>query len=85
MQAYALGGYPHKISGGDIVYYTNMLSLCIEFDRLFFVRPDYNDIQFDFIMREINVEKGRFNPEYVNLLNRCRNQIIMYYRLLMKE
>ena len=84
-ERYDGGGYPHKISGGEIVYYTNMLSLCIEFDRLFFVRPDYNDIQFDFIMREINVEKGRYNPEYVNLLNRCRNQIIMYYRLLMKE
>lgn len=84
-ERYDGAGYPHKLSCGDIVFYTNMLSLCIEFDRLFFVRPDYNDIQFDFIMRELNVEIGRFDPNYIALLNRCRNQIIMYYKLLLKE
>lgn len=78
-------GYPHKIHGSEITYYTNMLSLCIEFDRLFFPRDEYNDRQFDFIIRELEIDKGRFNHEYIDLMLRCRNQIMMYYKLLKKE
>lgn len=84
-ERYDGSGYPHKLQGGDITYYTGMLSLCVEFDRLFFKREEYNDIQFDFIMRELNIDVGRFDPDYIDLMNRCRNQIIMYYKLLKKE
>ncbi|MGN0682054.1 MAG: response regulator, partial [Oscillospiraceae bacterium] len=48
-ERYDGGGYPHKLDGSDITYYTNMTSLCIEFDRMFFKREEYNDRQFDFI------------------------------------
>lgn len=78
-------GYPHKLDGMDITYYTNMTSLCIEFDRLFFKREEYNDRQFEFIMRELDIDYGRFDPDYIELMNQCRNQIVMYYKLLKKE
>lgn len=84
-ERYDGSGYPHKLQGDDITYYTNMLSLCIEFDRMFFKREDYNDMQFDFIMRELNIDSGRYDPDYITLMNRCRNQIMMYYRLLKKD
>ena len=84
-ERYNGAGYPHKLEGSDITYYTNMTALCIEFDRLFFKRSEYNDMQFEFILRELDVDTGRFDPDYLNLMKYCRNQIIMYYKLLKKE
>lgn len=84
-ERYDGGGYPHKLQGDDITYFTNMASLCIEFDRMFFKREEYNDRQFDFIMREIEFESGRYDPDNIDLINKCRNQIMMYYKLLKKE
>lgn len=78
-------GYPHKQQGSDITYYTNMLSLCIEFDKLFNKLTEISDIQFDFTMRELEIDAGRFDPDYFDLMNRCRNQIMMFYRLIRKE
>lgn len=73
-------GYPHKLSGTDITYYTNMTRLCIEFDRLFFKRSEYNDLQFEFVMKELDVDRGRFDREYVNILKSCHMEIENYYR-----
>lgn len=84
-ERYDGSGYPHKLDGSDITYYTNMTSLCIEFDRMFYKREEYNDRQFDFIMRELDIDIGRFDPDYIDLMNQCRNQIVMYYKLLKKE
>ncbi len=81
-ERYDGAGYPHKLDGSDITYYTQMTSLCIEFDKLFFKREEYNERQFDFIINEIDVDIGRFDPDYVELLNECRSQIVMYYKLL---
>lgn len=78
-------GYPHKLEGGDITYYTNLTSLCIEFDKLFFKREEYNERQFDFIMKEIEVDSGRFDPDNITLMKYCSNEIIMYYKILKKE
>ena len=78
-------GYPHKLQGKDITYYTNMVSLCIEFDRMFFPREEYNARQFDFIMKELEVDSGKYNPDYLYILNRCRNHIMTYYKLLRSE
>lgn len=73
-------GYPHKLAGSDITYYTNMTSLCIEFDRIFIKCSDYNEMQFEFALREIEVDIGRFDRDYVNLLKSCQMEIINYYK-----
>lgn len=56
----------------------------------FFGKPfnqltEISDIQFDFTMRELEIDAGRFAPDYFDLMNRCRNQIMMFYRLIRKE
>ena len=84
-ERYDGSGYPHRLQGSDITCYTNMLSLCIEFDRIFEHRSEHNDMQFDFVMRELGVDAGRFDPDNIALLDRCRNQVIMYYKLLRQE
>jgi len=84
-ERYDGAGYPHKLDGSDITYYTNMTSLCIEFDKLFYKREEFNDRQFDFIIKELDVDIGRFDPDYINIMKECRNQIVMYYKLLKKE
>lgn len=73
-------GYPHQLSGKDITYYTNMTRLCIEFDRLFFKRKEYNEMQFEFVMKELDVDRGRFDSDYVRIFNACHMEIINYYR-----
>ncbi|MCH5195736.1 MAG: response regulator [Oscillospiraceae bacterium] len=73
-------GYPHKLSGNEITYYTNMTRLCIEFDRLFFRRSEYNDLQFEFVMKELDVDRGRFDYDLVDLFKSCHVEITNYYR-----
>ncbi len=78
-------GYPHKLKGSEISYYTNMCRLCIEFDKLFFKREEYNDIQFEFIMKELDIDRGRFDPDYIKLLKNCYHQIVAYYKQPKKD
>ena len=84
-ERYDGSGYPHKLGGNEITYYTAMCRLCIEFDRMFFKREEYNDMQFDFIIREFDVDPGRFDPDYIRLLISCRMEVVMYYKQLKKQ
>lgn len=75
-------GYPHKLEGNDMLYYTALTALCIDFDNLFFKRDEYNDRQFSFIIKELQVDSGKFDPDYIKILKSCENEIINYYRSL---
>lgn len=78
-------GYPHGLKGGDIADYTRLCSLITEFDRLFSKREEINDWQFDFILKEIEVEQGRFDPKLVDILEMCKMSVILYYKQQMKK
>ncbi len=73
-------GYPHKLGGADIPYYTNLTSLCIEFDHIFARCSDFNETQFEFAMREIEIDAGRFDRDNINLLKNCHMELINYYK-----
>ena len=73
-------GYPHGLKGNDIAYYTRLCSLVTEFDRLFSKREEINDWQFDFILKELKVEKGRFDPKLIDILENCKMSVVLYYK-----
>lgn len=73
-------GYPHGIKGNDIAYHTQLCSLVTEFDRLFSKREEINEWQFDFIIKELKVDKGRFDPKFIEILEDCRMSAVLYYK-----
>ena len=75
-------GFPHGLKGSDNSIHCLVCSFAVRFDRLFSKRPDYNDIQFDFVMKEMKFDKGAFSPEVYELALKCRYEIINYYKSL---
>ena len=78
-------GYPHCLKGSDIADYTRLCSLVIEFDRLFSKREQMNEWQFDFILKELVVEKGKYDPIFINILMICKMSIVSYYKLKLRK
>lgn len=75
-------GFPHGLQGGDNSIHSSTASFAIAFDRIFNKRPDYNDMQFDFVLRELLRDRGAFSPDVVNIAKKCRYEIINYYKSL---
>ena len=50
------------------------------FDRLFNSRKDYTDMQFDFVIKEMRIDKGAFSPDMFELVEKCRYEIINFYK-----
>ena len=75
-------GFPHGLQGGDNSIHSYTASFAIAFDRIFNKRPDYNDMQFDFVMRELLRDRGAFSPDVVEIAKKCRYEIINYYKSL---
>lgn len=78
-------GYPHGLKGNDITDYTRLCSLVIEFDRLFSKREEINEWQFDFILKKLEVEGGRFDPKFVDILERCKMPVVLYYKQKLRK
>ena len=75
-------GFPHGLQGADNSIHSYAASFAIAFDRIFNKRPDYNDMQFDFVMRELLRDRGAFSPDVVEIAKKCRYEIINYYKSL---
>ena len=75
-------GFPHGLKGTDNQIQSQVCGFAIRFDRLFNDRPDFNDMQFDFVMNELRYDKGAFSPEMYSLVEKCRYEIISYYKSL---
>ena len=78
-------GYPHGLKGNDISDLTRLCSLVIEFDRLFSKREEINEWQFDFIIKELEVEDVRFDPKFLDILEDCKMSIVLYYKQKLRK
>lgn len=78
-------GYPHGLKGNDIADHTRLCSLITEFDRLFSKREEINEWQFDFILKELEVEDGRFDPKFIDVLKDCKMSVVLYYKQKLKK
>lgn len=75
-------GFPHGLKGSDNLIQSQVCGFAIRFDRIFNNRSSYNDTQFDFVINELSVDKGAFSPEMYELVEKCRYEIINYYKAL---
>lgn len=75
-------GYPHGLRGSDNTVYSRLCGLAIRFDKLIVSRRDINEVQFDFVINEMKFDRGAFSPELIDLLAKCRSEILSYYKLL---
>ena len=73
-------GFPHGLDGDDNQIYSQVCGFAVQFDRLFNPRPEYNDMQFDFVLNEMKRDRGAFSPELYDLAEKCRYEIFNYYR-----
>lgn len=74
--------FPHRLQGGDNSIHSYTASFAIAFDRIFNKRSDYNDMQFDFVLREQLRDRGAFSADVVEIAKKCRYEIINYYKSL---
>lgn len=75
-------GFPHGLRGSDNSIHSMVCGFAAAFDRIFSKRKEYNDIQFDFVINQLMFDKGAFSGDIYELAQRCRIQIINYYKSL---
>ncbi|MGN1338992.1 MAG: response regulator [Oscillospiraceae bacterium] len=75
-------GFPHGLKGSDNLIQSQVCGFAISFDRLFNNRSSFNDMQFDFVINQLSMDKGAFSPEMFELVQKCRFEIINYYKSL---
>ncbi len=75
-------GFPHGLRGSDNSVNSQLCGLAIRSDKLFIRRKEINDVQFDFVINEMKIDKGAFSAELIDLLSKCRAEILSYYKML---
>lgn len=75
-------GFPHGLRDSDNSVNSQLCGLAIRFDKLFIRRKEINDVQFDFVINEMKIDKGAFSAEFIDLLSKCRAEILSYYKKL---
>lgn len=73
-------GFPHGLKGNDNSVYSQLCSIAVRFDKLFIKRKEFNDIQFDLVINEMRIDRGAFSNDLLDLLSKCRGEIISYYK-----
>lgn len=81
-ERYDGNGFPYGIKSGKISPYGQIVHLAIWFDTVFIRREDFNRLQFEFVLNELNIDRGAVAPEYVELLGKCRGSILYFYKNL---
>lgn len=61
------------ICGGECGLFNPLLIECL---------LDISDAQFDFVINELKIDRGAFSPEFIELLSKCRGEILSYYKML---
>jgi putative two-component system response regulator len=73
-------GYPRMLKKDEIPLFAQVCGVAARFDRLFEKRPELNDVQFEFVLHEMAVDAGEFSPEMLQLLIKCEEKLITYYK-----
>lgn len=72
-------GFPHRLFGGNISIYTQMCRLVDEFDSLFFKYREHNELQYEYVIRELTQNK-KVSEEVLSLLTDSKSEIIAFYK-----
>lgn len=72
-------GYPHGLRGDEIPIYTQMCSLVVKFDEMFYKLSSYDYSRFDVIVTELTREIGS-TVEVLKILSSCKIKIVNYYK-----
>lgn len=72
-------GFPNGLKGQNNYFYTQLCRLISEFDSIFISRKSFNEYQFDFVLKEITIDSGIFDPKAIDLLIKCKESVILYY------
>ena len=75
-------GFPHGLKGNDNSVYSQMCGLAVRFDRLFTKSKEVSDGHFDFVINELKIDKGAFSSEFIEILSKCKREILAYYKVL---
>lgn len=73
-------GYPHNLAGDDNSAFTLICSLAIDFDEMFFTRPEQGETQFNFVLHELKVDPGAYSSVMLRVLETCEDTILTYYK-----
>lgn len=72
-------GFPHGISGDRNSVYAQMCGLLEAFDDLFFRYSKHNELQFDYVIKQLRIDSGLVSDEVFFLLEDSKSEIIKYY------
>ena len=75
-------GFPHKIIGYSNLIYTQMCRLLDRFDTMYMRYSEQNEMQFEFVLKELRQDKGAVGEEVYKLMERCKSAIALYYQML---
>ncbi len=73
-------GFPHGLKGDDNSFYTQLCSIAISFDKRFITRPSHNSRNFELVLSELRLDKGKFSEEVLDLLKTVQSSVISYYK-----
>ena len=72
-------GFPHRLLASDIRLPAQITGLCIEFDRIFTHRSEFNELNFTFTMNELLIRPEKFSDYAIRLLTECEKEIVRFY------
>ncbi len=73
-------GFPHSLKGKENSIYAALCGLISEFDRIFIDRPVFTDNQFDFVVNELDISGGKFDPDLMDLFASCKTAVLAVYK-----
>jgi putative two-component system response regulator len=73
-------GFPHCLKGDENSVYTQICSVAIKFERMFSKRPEFDETQFDFVVKEMSIKHGEFSHKMLTLLRETRTAILAFYK-----
>lgn len=72
-------GYPNKVRGENNWMFTQFCTIADQFDRAFSKYKEHNELQFDFVMRDLWLDKGLVGKQTLALMEVCKSDIVACY------